>query len=156
MLPILLALAAFHVPVGCSMTVPPAPFQGATGVYLAAPLPNGLMPQTGTIQLRPGICLYLDQSRGQTWADLESTTEALYVLAHELAHSYGIRNEDGATCIGARLVGFVARKIGATNERMIGAAYRLATARYSQPCQGWDSHGDPWTSTAVNDSSFEG
>lgn len=131
MIPLLLALAAFHVPVTCDMAVPAPPNQAAQGVY-----------QDGRIQLRPFICDALDEGRSD-WNQFEATSSALALLVHELAHSYGIHNEAGAECVGAFLTGYVARHIGYHQTPLLDAAYRRAVLLAAPFCKRWDAQGDP-------------
>jgi hypothetical protein len=130
---LLLSLLVFHLPVTCDMAVPPPPHQNAVGVYHDAATPS--------IQLMPAVCEGLTEARAglvSAWS-----TASLHVLAHELAHSYGIRNEAGADCVGGLLVEFVAFKLGAPAS--VGAqAWRLDAGWRQQSCEIWDQQDDSW------------
>ena len=132
MIPLLLAFAAFHVPVTCDMQVPPPPHQAAAGVY---------HPDTRTIQLRPSVCAAIDKAR-QGWAN-DGIALAVQTLGHELAHSYGIVNEDGAECVGHIFVGWVASSLG-INMPTFRAIWELLSGYRLEACLAWDAQGDHW------------
>ncbi len=133
MIPLLLALAVFHVPVTCDMAPQPPPWDYAVGVYHnTAARPS--------IQLRPFICDRIDEARHGRAS--RGAAVALHVLGHELAHSYGIGNETGADCVGGMLLGFAGDRLGvppATLDRL----WELDAGWRDQSCQRWDEDGNP-------------
>ena len=74
-----------------------------------------------TVHLPERLCRQLSLIRSMPRAQARMP-EALLILAHELAHIGGVRDEDEATCAGARRMSHWARALGATRPY----AHRLA------------------------------
>lgn len=129
MIPLLLALAAFHVPVSCAPTLP-GPRPDAEGAYL---------PAEETIVLQTKTCDGLQAAReglANVW-----TARAVHVLGHELAHSYGIMSETGADCVGGTFSVWAGRKIGIPYG-VLEQDWRLDEVR-EPACRAWFSDGAP-------------
>ena len=128
-------IVGFHVAVTCDMQAPPPPNQYAEGVY------HDLT--THTIQLRPIVCDSLRQAVAGQASDQSAL--ALLLLGHELTHSYGMVDEDGANCIGAQLVAWVGTVLGVP-AAALDYDYNLAQVFAVYACAAWDRRGDPWQS----------
>lgn len=128
-------IAGFGLPVTCDMPLQKAPYDQAWGVYHGdAAVPS--------IQLRPFVCGFLAQAeRGIV---TRNSAGAVFVLSHELAHSFGIQNETGADCVGGARVKWVAAKLGISYATRDGLWIQTAEIR-EQSCAAWAQAGNPWT-----------
>jgi hypothetical protein len=127
------AITGFGLPVTCDLPPQPAATNDAWGVYHGGDAAR-------SIQLRPLVCESVAQARrGIVTRDASG---AVFALAHELAHSYGIENETGADCVGGSNVRWVARKLGVPPAARYGIWIQTAAAR-EESCAAWKQAGKP-------------
>lgn len=111
-------LAGFHVPVGCGYNGP------ADGVYHdQASQPS--------IELRPMVCVNILEARAGVAGPEQA--EAVHLLGHELAHSYGVVDERVADCVGVDLIGLAASVLRIP-DRAAWRLYRYERAMRRSEC----------------------